>query len=140
MDAYATFVTILDALLSIFIALSVIVAIDRALFTARYAYMQVQRSAPSPTLFKPAQCFHEMLLRTCSRVADAICREADAVCGSPHRQRPVSALIRMANVPTSQMRIWSTGKKPEEHYLFATLPDAKACGMLYPMCVASCAY
>lgn len=42
MDHYATFVTVLDTLLSIFIALSVVVALDRALFTARYAYMRVQ--------------------------------------------------------------------------------------------------
>lgn len=41
MDTYQWFVTILDALLSIFIALSVTVAIDPALFSARYAYMNV---------------------------------------------------------------------------------------------------
>ena len=41
MDTYQWFVTILNALLSIFIALSVTVAIDRALFSARYAYMNV---------------------------------------------------------------------------------------------------
>jgi hypothetical protein len=41
MDTYQWFVTILDALLSIFIALSVTVAIDRALFSFRYAYMNV---------------------------------------------------------------------------------------------------
>ena len=42
MDTYQWFVTILDALLSIFIALSVTVAIDRALFSDRYAYMNVR--------------------------------------------------------------------------------------------------
>ena len=42
MDTYQWFVTILDALLSIFIALSVTVAIDRALFSARCAYMNVR--------------------------------------------------------------------------------------------------
>lgn len=30
--------------------------------------------------------------------------------------------------------MWWTGKKPEEHLPFATLPDAKVCSMLYPMC------
>lgn len=33
-----------------------------------------------------------------------------------------------------QIKMCITGKKPEEHYPFAVLPDEKLYGMLYPMC------